>query len=87
MTVNLDVALCWKIREESLAYWIAAKSGAFLFRRVVAKYALEKMVVVALLVVCLGTCAYTPESIERMCDWLKCRFEEVVSSLCPGHYK
>ena len=76
-----------KIREENLAYWIAARSGAFPFRRMVAKYIFKKIVIGALLVVCLGTCAYTPESIEIMCDWLKCRFEEVVSSLCPGHYK
>ena len=52
-----------KIREEDLAYWIAARSGAFPFWRMVAKYTLKKMVIGALLVVCLGTCAYTPESI------------------------
>ena len=62
-----------KIREEDLAYWIAARSGAFPFWRMVAKYTLKKMVIGALLVVCLGTCAYTPESIGLMCDWLMYR--------------
>ena len=73
-----------KIREEDLAYWIAARSGAFPFQRMVVKYALKKMAVGALLLVCLGTCAYSPESIERMCDWLKCRTGELMSCLCPG---
>ena len=73
-----------KIREEDLACWIAARSGAFSFRRMVVKYILKKIVVGALLVVCLGTCAYTPESIGIMCDWLMYRAEEVMSCLCPG---
>ena len=73
-----------KIREENLSYWIAARSGAFPFRRMVVKYILKKIVIGALLVVCLGTCACPPESIERMCDWLKCRSEEAMSSLCSG---
>ena len=68
-----------KIREEDLAYWIAARSGAFSFWRMVAKYTLKKVAIGALLVVCLGTCAYTPESIAIMCDWLKYRSEEVMS--------
>ena len=66
-----------KIREEDLAYWIAARSGAFPFWRMVAKYTLKKVAIGALLVVCLGTCAYTPESIGIMCDWLMYRAEEV----------
>lgn len=70
-----------KIREEDLSYLIAARSGVFSFRRMVAKYTLKKMVTGALLLVCLGTCAYSPESIEIMCDWLKYRSEEVVSCL------
>lgn len=70
-----------KIREENLAYWIAARSGAFPFRCMVVKCILKKMAIGALLVVCLGTCAYTPDSIERMCDWVKYRFEEVVSKV------
>ena len=70
-----------KIREENLAYWIAARSGAFAFRRMVVKYTLKKMAIGALLVVCLGTCACSPVSLEIMCDWLKYRSEEVVSFL------
>ena len=70
-----------KIREEDLAYWIAARSGAFPFWRMVAKYILKKVVMGALLVVCLGTCACSPVSLEIMCDWLKYRSEEVVSFL------
>ena len=73
-----------KIREEDLACWIASRSGALLFRRMVAKYILKKMVIGALLLVCLGLWACGPESIERMCDWLKYRAEEVLSCLCPG---
>ena len=73
-----------KIREEDLAYWIAARSGAFSFWRMVAKYTLKKVAIGALLVVCLGTCAYTPESIAIMCDWLKYRSEEVMSCLHSG---
>ena len=71
-----------RIRGENLAYWIAARSGAFPFWRMVAKYILKKMVVGALLVVCLGTCAYTPESIEMMCDRLKDRYVELMSGGC-----
>ena len=37
-----------KIREEDLAYWIAARSGAFPFWRMVAKYILKKVVMGAL---------------------------------------
>lgn len=59
-----------RIREEDLAYWIAARNGAFPFRRMVLKYILKKMVIGVLLLVCLGSCAYTPESIEIMCDRL-----------------
>ena len=70
-----------KIREENLAYWIAARSGAFAFRRMVVKYTLKKMAIGALLVVCLGTCACSPVSLEIMCDWLKYHSEEVVSFL------
>ena len=70
-----------KIREENLAYLIAARSGAFPFRRMVVKYTLKKMAIGALLVVCLGTCACSPVSLEIMCDWLKYRSEEVVSFL------
>ena len=66
-----------KIRVENLSYWIAARSGAFSFRRMVVKYTLKKMAIGALLVVCLGTCAYTPESIGIMCDWLMYHSEEV----------
>lgn len=73
-----------KIREENLAYLIAARSGAFPFRRIVAKYILKKMVIGVLLLVCLGSCAYTLESIEIMCDWLKYRSEEVMSCLHSG---
>ena len=73
-----------KIREEDLACWIAARSGAFPFWRMVAKFVLKKMVIGVLLVVCLGTCAYTHESIEIMCDWLKRRSEDVVSCLFSG---
>ena len=73
-----------KIREEDIAYWIAARSGAFPFWRMVAKCILKKIVIGALFVVCLGTYAYTPESIERMCDWLKNRLEEVMSCLYLG---
>lgn len=63
---------------------IAARSGAFPFWRMAAKYILKKIAIGALLVVCLGTCAYTPESIGIMCDWLMYRAEEVMSCLCPG---
>ena len=66
-----------RIREENLAYWIAARSGAFPFRRMVAKYILKKVFIGGLILVCLGTCAYTPGSIEIMCDWLKYRSEAV----------
>ena len=68
-----------KIREEDLACWIAARSGALPFRRMVAKYILKKMVIGALLLVCIGLWACGPESIEKMCDWLKHRSEEVMS--------
>ena len=68
-----------KIREGDLACWIAARSGALPFRRMVAKYILKKMVIGALLLVCIGLWACGPESIERMCDWLKHRSEEVMS--------
>ena len=71
-----------KIREENLAYWIAARSGAFPFRCMVVKCFLKKMAIGALLVVCLGTCAYTPESIEMMCDRLKDRYVELMSGGC-----
>ena len=71
-----------KIREEDLAYWIAARSGAFPFWRMVVKCILKKMVIGALLVVCLGTCAYTPESIGLMCDRLKDRYVELMSGGC-----
>lgn len=73
-----------KIREENLAYLIAARSGAFSFRRMVTKFILKKVAIGALLLVCLGTCACSPESIERMCDWVKYRSEEVVSFLRSG---
>ena len=68
-----------KIREEDLACWIAARSGALPFRRMVAKCILKKIVIGALLLVCIGLWACGPESIERMCDWLKHRSEEVMS--------
>lgn len=68
-----------KIREEDLAYLIAARSGAYPFRRMVVKYTLKKIAIGALLLVCLGLWACGPESIERMCDWLKHRSEEVMS--------
>ena len=73
-----------KIREENLSYWIAARSGAFSFRRKVVKYTLKKIALGALLVVCLGTCAYSPVSLEIMCDWVKYRSEEVMSYLHSG---
>lgn len=38
-----------KIREGDLAYWIAARSGAFPFRRMVAKYILKNMAIGVLL--------------------------------------
>ena len=86
LSFSLPASRRWarKIREEDLACWIAARSGALPFRRMVAKYILKKIVIGALLVVCLGTCAYTPESIEIMCDWLKCRFEEVGNRSVSG---
>ena len=70
-----------KCRNEDRAYWIAARSGAFPFRHMILKYAIKKLVLGTILLVCLGTCAYSPESIEIMCDWLKYRSEEVVSCL------
>ena len=54
-----------KIREENLAFWIAAMSGAFPFRRMAVKYILKKVLIGVLLLVCLH-----PKSIEIMCDWL-----------------
>ena len=63
-----------KIREENLSYWIAARSGAFPFRRMAAKCILKEMVIGALLVVCLWLCACAPASIERMCDWVEVPF-------------
>ena len=68
-----------KCREEDLAYWIAARSGAYPFRCMVAKCILKKIAVGVFLLVCLGLCAYTPKSIETVCDWLMCRPEEVMS--------
>ena len=58
-----------KIREEDLACWIAARSGALPFRCMVAKYILKKMVIGALFLVCIGLWACGPESVERMCNW------------------
>ena len=54
-----------KIREENLAFWIAAMSGAFPFRRMAVKYILKKVLIGVLLLLCLH-----PKSIEIMCDWL-----------------
>ena len=84
LSFSLPASRRWarKIREEDLACWIAARSGALPFRRMVAKYILKKIVIGALLVVCLGTCAYTPESIGLMCDRLKDRYVELMSGGC-----
>lgn len=71
-----------KCREADLACWVAARSGAFPFRRMVAKCILKKMVVGAILLVCLGSFAYTPESIGLMCDRLKDRYVELMSGGC-----
>ena len=81
LSFSLPASRRWarKIRDEDLASWIAARSGALPFRRMVAKYILKKMVIGALFLVCLGLWACGPESIERMCDWLKHRSEEVMS--------
>ena len=73
-----------KCREEDLAYWVAARSGAFPFWRMVAKYILKKMAKGVLLLACLGSFAYNSVSIEIMCDWLKYRSEEVMSCLHSG---
>ena len=70
-----------KIREENLAYWIAARSGAFPFRRMVVKCILKKVAMGVLLLACLWLWVYGPESIAMMDDWLKCRSEEVASCL------
>ena len=47
-----------KIREGDLAYWIAARSGAFPFRRMVAKYILKNMAIGVLLLHWVGYCIW-----------------------------
>ena len=73
-----------KCRNEDHAYWIAARSGAFPFRRMILKYAIKKLLLGTILLVCLGTCGFSPESLETMCDWLKYRSEEIRACLYPG---
>ncbi len=73
-----------KVSDENLACWIAARSGAFPFWRKVAKFVLKTMAMVLLLLACMGVFALSPDSIERVCDWIKDRSVELVACMHPG---
>ena len=73
-----------KISDEDLAYWIAARSGAFPFWRKVALFVLKTTAMGLLLFGCMGVFALDPDSIERICDWINDRSVELVACLHPG---
>ena len=67
-----------KIREEDLAYWIAARNGAYPFRRMVAKCIFKWSAIAVLLFASVGMCCYSSKSLGSMCEWVRNRFVKVL---------